>query len=140
MADRFQYRELEHTGDLAIEVTAPSRAELFAGALVAMARLMVAGDGIEPRARREIAITADTDVDRLHDLLADALNLFLIDGFIWSAADVSEPNSSVTATLTGEKFDSKRHELIEEIKAVTYHCLAVEQTGDAWRATIIFDA
>jgi SHS2 domain-containing protein len=139
-----KYRELEHTGDLAIEVTAATREELFAHSLVAMARLMVEEDGIAAAERREIRCDAGDDADMIRDLLAAALNLFLIDGFIWRQAEVKIQNgaviAAVTAVLTGEQYDSRRHQLLEEIKAVTYHRLAVEKIADTWRATIVFDA
>jgi SHS2 domain-containing protein len=77
-----KYRELEHTGDLAIEVTAATREELFAHSLVAMARLMVEQNAIAAAERREIRVDAGDDADTIRDLLAAALNLFLIDGFI----------------------------------------------------------
>jgi len=135
-----KYRELEHTGDLAIEVTAATREELFAHSLVAIARLMVEEEGIAAAERREIRVDAGDDADAIRDLLAAALNLFLIDGFIWRAAEVNIREGGVVAMLAGEQYDSRRHQLLEEIKAVTYHRLAVEKFGDTWRATLVFDA
>ena len=134
------FREIEHTGDTGIEVEAPTRAQLFARAALAMARLMVEEVGIEKRERRQIEAGGADDVEMLHDLLASALNLFLIDGFIWCAASASEQDESVTLTLEGEILDRRRHVLLGEIKAVTYHQLSVTRTADAaWRARIIFD-
>ena len=140
MGEQPKYRELEHTGDLAIEVTAATREELFAHSLVALARLMVEEDGIAAAERREIRVDAGDDADMIRDMLAAALNLFLIDGFIWRAAEVKIQDGAVVAALVGEQYDSRRHQLLEEIKAVTYHRLAVEKFGDTWRATIVFDA
>ena len=140
MGEQPKYRELEHTGDLAIEVTAATREELFAHSLVALARLMVEEDGIAAAERREIRGDAGDDADMIRDMLAAALNLFLIDGFIWRAAEVKIQDGAVVAALAGERYDSRRHQFLEEIKAVTYHRLAVEEIGDAWRATIVFDA
>jgi SHS2 domain-containing protein len=141
------FTEFEHTGDVGIEVTAPSRLELFCRAIVAMARLMVAGDGIRALECRSLTASADNDCDLMHDLLALALNLFLVDGFIWrEAAAVAREAAAVandrelTASLMGERFDPARHEFRGEIKAVTYHQLIVTQAaGGEWRARIIFD-
>ena len=134
------FREIEHTGDTGIEVDAPARTELFALAALAMARLMVEEEGIEKRERREIEVRGVDDADTLHDLLAAALNLFLIDGFIWSDAAAAEHAGRVLLTLEGERFDRKRHALLGEIKAVTYHQLSVTRTpAGGWRARIIFD-
>lgn len=140
MPDKPSYRELEHTGDIAIEVIAPSREELMAEALIAMARLMVEEEGIEAREQRKLEITAESDADAMREMLADALNLFLIDGFIWRTASLALDDHAVSALLEGESFDPKRHHLLGEIKAVTYHRLAVEQTASGWRAVVVFDA
>jgi SHS2 domain-containing protein len=138
MANSF-YRELEHTGDLAIEVTAPTREQLFANAIIALSRLMVDADGTRRIKRRDLAVASGADADTMRDLLAAALNVFLIDGFIWRDAEVTLSGKTMVASLTGEQFDPKRHQLIEELKAVTYHRLSVEQTSSGWRAIIVFD-
>lgn len=134
------FREFEHTGDAGIEVDAPSRAELFARAALAMARLMVEETGIEPAERRNVEAHDGDDAGKLHDLLAAALNLFLLDGFIWRDATACEDDERVVLTLAGERYDRKRHVLLGEIKAVTYHQLsAVRTSAGGWRARIIFD-
>lgn len=134
------FREIEHTGDTGIEVDAPTRAKLFARAALAMARLMVDEAGIEKRERREVEARGADDADTMHDLLAAALNLFLIDGFIWRTTSAAEDAGRVVLTLEGERFDRKRHALLGEIKAVTYHQLSVTRSSaGAWRARIIFD-
>jgi SHS2 domain-containing protein len=133
------YREFEHTGDLGIEVRAPSRAELFARCALAMSRVMVEPEGVRALERRQIEVQAEDDADLMHDLLAAALNLFMVDGFIWREASAIERDRTIIAVLTGEKFDRSRHQLLTEIKAVTYHRLAIEREGNGWRATIVFD-
>jgi len=140
MPDKASYRELEHTGDIAIEVTAPSREALVAQALIALAQLMVEEEGIEARERRTIAVTEESDADAIREMLATALNLFLIDGFIWRTAQVTLSDRTFTASLGGETFDRSRHHLLGEIKAVTYHRLAVDETASGWRAVVVFDA
>jgi len=134
------FREIEHTGDIGIEVDAPTRTQLSARAALAMARLMVDEKGIEKRERRQVEARGADDAETMHDLLAAALNLFLIDGFIWCDASAAEQGEGVVLTLEGERLDRKRHELLGEIKAVTYHQLSVTPIADgAWRARIIFD-
>ena len=133
------YREFEHTGDLGIEVSGTSRGEMFSHAVIALSRLMVTPDGIAARESRTIDVAPASDCDLMHDLLADALNLFLCDGFIWRDATVTEDERGLHGVLNGEPFDSNRHQLISELKAVTYHQLSVGCVDGAWRARIIFD-
>jgi SHS2 domain-containing protein len=134
------FREIEHTGDAGVEIEAASRAELFARAALAMARLMVDEEGIEIAEYREVEARGADDADKMHDLLTAALNLFLIDGFIWREASAVDRGDLVVLRLGGERYDRRRHKLLGEIKAVTYHQLSVTRSTDGlWRARIIFD-
>lgn len=136
-----RWREIEHTGDLAIEVVGDTGAELFAEALIALSRLMVDPAMIRATSERVIPVGDGDDAEALRDLLAAALNIFIVEGFIWHGAELREDDSGpMVARLEGEKFEPARHQLIEEIKAVTYHRLSVERTGDGWRAMVVFDA
>ena len=133
-------REFEHTGDLGIEVTAPSRGELFRRAAIAMASAMVDAAGVVKRENREIQIAAISDTDLMHDALRKLLEAFMIDGFIWSEVAVEEEPHGLKLRLWGETYDLRRHEFRTEIKAVTYHEIAVTQQKDSnWRTRIIFD-
>jgi SHS2 domain-containing protein len=132
-------REFEHTGDAGIEVEAPSRADLFACAAIGVARIMVAPDGLASRETHTITVFGDSDEDLMHDALSDALNLYLEDGFIWRDASVEERPGTIVLNLTGEQFDSRRHLMLTELKAVAYHQLNVEQSGSDWKARIVFD-
>jgi SHS2 domain-containing protein len=133
-------RELEHSGDVGIEVVAATREELFAEAIAALGRIMYDADRVEDRERRKLPVLAATDADLMHDALARALNVFLIDAFVWRDANVIATSGGIEAELIGEPFDRTRHWLHEELKAVTYHRLAVERTPAGWRAVVIFDA
>jgi SHS2 domain-containing protein len=53
---------------------------------------------------------------------------------------VEEEPQGLKLRLWGETFDPQRHEFRTEIKAVTYHELAVTQQKDGtWKTRIIFD-
>jgi SHS2 domain-containing protein len=50
------------------------------------------------------------------------------------------PGLRATARLWGERADRSRHELLAEVKAVTYHQLTATQLPEGgWRATVLFD-
>jgi len=133
------YREFEHTGDTGIELTAPSRGELFRRAAIAMGAMLVGRETVVANLERNVTVAAETDADLMHDLLAELLNLFVVDSFIWRDAMVEEWEGTLRVTLRGEPFDPTRHDFRGEIKAVTYHQLSVEQGADGWRARVIFD-
>ncbi|MGD1028043.1 archease [Candidatus Binatus soli] len=137
--DAALFREFEHTGDLGIELDAPTRGELFRRAAVALAMLLVETASVAEIEDREIAVEAQADLDLMHDLLTELLALFTVEGFIWRDASVTEAGRSLRVTLRGEPFDPARHAFRGEIKAVTYHQLMVENSPDGWRSRIIFD-
>lgn len=133
------FREFEHTGDLGIELTAPTRGELFRRAALALASILVETSSVEKTAQREVVVEAATDADLMHDLLTELLCLFTVEGFIWRDASVKEVERSLRVTLLGEPFDPARHWFRGEIKAVTYHELTVADSAEGWRARVIFD-
>lgn len=133
------FREFEHTGDLGIELTAPTRGELFRRAALALASILVETSSVEKTAQREVVVEAATDADLMHDLLTELLCLFTVEGFIWRDASVKEVDRSLRVTLRGEPFDPARHWFRGEIKAVTYHELTVADSAEGWRARVIFD-
>jgi len=137
--DATLFREFEHTGDLGIELAAPTRGELFRRAAIALASLLVERASVSAIEEREIRVEAEADLDLMHDLLTELLSLFMVEGFIWHDASVTEADRSLCVTLVGEPFEPTRHEFRGEIKAVTYHQLTVENSPVGWRARIIFD-
>jgi SHS2 domain-containing protein len=137
--DAALFREFEHTGDLGIELDAPTRGELFRRAAIAIASLLVEMAGVAEIEQREIVVEAEADLDLMHDLLTELLALFTVEGFIWRDASVKEAGRSLRVTLRGEPFDPARHTFRGEIKAVTYHQLMVENSPGGWRSRVIFD-
>jgi len=133
------FREFEHTGDLGIEVVAASRGELFRCAAIGLASLLVEMNTVEANEDRSFVVTAETDADLMHDLLAELLYLFDPQGFIWRDASVKEGERSLRVTVRGELFDPARHVFRGEIKAITYHRLMVAKSPEGWRARMIFD-
>ena len=135
-----KYTQLPHTADIWIRARGRDLPELFANAgfaffdLTAELANVVEKDGQVIRAQaadRELLLIA-----WLGELLYhfDALH------FIFKRFDIIElDDTHVVARAFGEKCDRSRHRLRTEIKAVTYHQLAVEQVGDHWEASVIFD-
>jgi SHS2 domain-containing protein len=132
-------REFEHTGDAGLEVEAPSRADLFACAAIGLARIMVAPDAIALRESRTIEVYGGCDDHLMYEALTDALNLFVDDGFIWKDASVKDLSDGIAMKLTGEAFDRRRHPMLTELKALSYHQLNVEHDHTGWKARIVFD-
>ena len=135
-----KYIQLPHTADIWIRAHGKDLPELFANAGFAFFDLVAElADFAEKEAQIIRAQAADRElllVAWLDELLYhfDALHL------VFKRFDIMElDDTHVVARAFGEKRDPNRHRLRTEIKAVTYHQLAVEQVGDHWEASVIVD-
>lgn len=137
--EKRSFHEFEHTGDIGIEVKAPTRIELFQRTALALASLLVEDGRIAPAKQREVMVRAKTDTDLMHDMLSALLCLFALEGFIWCDASVSEVPNGLRVTVRGEDFDAYRHALRGEIKAVRYHELAITSSPEGWNARVILN-
>ena len=51
--------------------------------------------------------------------------------------DISD--TAVSARVSMAHYQPEQHEILHEIKAVTYHQIEVGRTADGWQATVVFD-
>jgi SHS2 domain-containing protein len=68
--------------------------------------------------------------------------LYLFEGEHLVTTDIiidSLSSATIDATLTALPFDPLRYDILREIKAVTYHQIAVTQKEGLWKARVIFD-
>ena len=81
------------------------------------------------------------DVEALAvDFLSQVLWVVQTERFAVVAIQVAQcDETSAAAELNGEPYDPDRHELIGEIKAVTYHQLKVAREGGGWVGRVILD-
>jgi SHS2 domain-containing protein len=89
----------------------------------------------EPRLARSIEVAAHDPESLLVDFLAELLYLIESDGLAFDEFDLSLDGETLRAHLTGAPIES----LAKEIKAVTYHNLAVHRTPRGLEANVVFD-
>lgn len=127
--------EQAHTADLALKVWAPD----YFGLLCEAARGMYALIGIElavlPVCSKEITITGEDEESLLVAYLTELLFLCEHDGLAFNPFDFTLDCRSLRVSLTG--FPILR--LAKEIKAVTFHHLAIMHHGGQLETTIVFD-
>ena len=139
MTDRFEF--FDHTADIGVRVYGNSLAELFENAARAMYEAL--GQLHKPESNRQesVELQAESAEDLLHDWLADLLYEIEVNHVLYDDFEIHELTPHrLKATLRGGPIDFTRSQTNEEIKAVTYHQLRVEsQSGDSWRAVVVFD-
>jgi SHS2 domain-containing protein len=134
------YDFIDHTADLGIIVRGPDVGGLFSNAARAMTELMVTGKLGEKRITREILLEAEDYPDLMVRWLGEVLYLFAGERLIIDTIEIrSLSPTKLGATVAMAGFDPRRHRVIREIKAVTYHQISVERKDGEWEARIIFD-
>jgi SHS2 domain-containing protein len=136
------YKFFDHTADIGIEVTGRTRKELFMNAAEALFDVMIENKADERATKqlKEITVAGADIADLLINYLRELLYLFNGEKFITGNCDIIEfANKELQARLTGESFNSKKHLIKTEIKAVTYSGVNVEKIKTGWKARIIFD-
>ena len=134
------YKTFDHTADLGIEVYGKNQHELFINAGRALFDLITDLDTIELKTSLSLNLEAVDREDLLVSWLSELLYFHQSEGYLLNdfvLHDLEE--QSLRATVKGELYEAQRHELIREIKAVTYHQLTVARENERWKARIVFD-
>ena len=72
--------------------------------------------------------------------LAEVLFLYDAEQFLFSDVNFEILNdTTLKASILGEQYDSTKHDLTMDIKAVTYHQLSIENRGNRWIARVFLD-
>lgn len=134
------HRLLEHTADMGIEVEAESLEDLFAEAALGLREVIFDGSRGWALDTYTLEARGEDEGEMLVDFLAEVL--FLVESrglFPATIASLVIEGSSVRAGIGAEPFDSERHVVEREVKAVTFHQLRVERLGGLWRAQVYLD-
>lgn len=132
--------EIDHTGDRGLEISAGSLARVFELAATGMFGLLIAPSTVGQVVSRTIELSAPDLPTLLREWLSELNYIHLTEGLVFGQFDVRQVSgTSVTATAVGEPIDPKRHKILTEIKAVTYHDMVIEDRNGVWYARIIFD-
>ena len=137
------YKLLNHTADIRIEVWGKTRKELFANAVAAMFDVMIGMSGDQEKkkvAEKTIKVVGDDLEDTLINFIREALYLFNGQGWLVRECKFLElSGKSIVARLQGELYNQHNNTLKTEIKAVTYHGLTISKANKSWQAKVVFD-
>lgn len=133
-------KEVDHTGDAGIVVTAPDRRRLFERAAAGMFAIVVDMDLVEPLLERTVDVEGSDMEDLLLRWLSELNYIHLTEAMLFRTFSIMAMSDvSLSAKIFGERIDPARHTIYTEVKAVTYHGLHVVELDDEWEAQIIFD-
>jgi SHS2 domain-containing protein len=139
-----QYKFIEHTADIAVEVSANTIEDLFKVSCSAWRAAVL--ENINSFSIEEKEITLDAgSLEELLVCFLNELNFYLYaEQWIFnSVSSLKITNEKkfvrLDAKVAGEPFNKSIHHLKEEIKAVTYHQVKIQNNGDNFFTRIVFD-
>ncbi len=134
------YRFFDHTADFGLEICGDDAPGLFYEAATALFDLITAPAVPGRCVRHRIEVSGQDWADLMVNWLRELL--YLWNGESQLVRDIEMTTIEETrlaAVLSCETYDPDRHEIRNEIKAVTYHQIEVGPSEDGWRARVIFD-
>ena len=134
------YEIIDHTADLGIIVKGPDVKSLFILAAQAMTDLMVEGEIRDKTAIRDILVEGEDFPDLMVRWLGEILYLFEGENLMVHSIEIKSISPiQLKSTLSLSSFEPEYHQVLREIKAVTYHQISVDKSDDGWEARVIFD-
>lgn len=134
-----KYKLIDHTADLGIEVYGSCLRELFENAGYAMFDVITDTNRLNALSETTLNITGEDWPDLMVNWLRELLYLWTGRGLLVKIAEVSISEYTLSANVKYEPYVPERHLIKNELKAVTYHQIRVEQKDAIWEAGIIFD-
>ena len=139
---RSPYRFLSHTADMAVAVRAATLPALFGHAAAALFDLTTDRRSVWPRRRARVVAEGLTLENLLVRFLSELLYLQEVKGWRFRTCRVTSLDrrgGRLRAVAAGEAFDPARHPRRREVKAITYHQLAVRRRAGLWRVRFVVD-
>jgi len=133
------FREFDHGGDIGIEAWGSDLAAMLENAAMGLFGLVARGR-VEAAVERVIRVSSASAEDLLVDWLGEVITLSGIHGEVYGAVRIERSGEwFAEGVLLGEKADPSKHGFRFDVKAATYHRLAVEKKADGYRGRVIFD-
>ena len=135
-----QWEHFEHKADIGIRGIAPTLAEAFEQAALAMTAVICDPDYIQERQSVELSCQAD-DIEFLFlDWINELIYLMAVKGLLFKRFQVVINGNLLFATAFGEPASPTKHQPAVEIKGATLTELCVRQTEDGlWLAQCVVD-
>ncbi|MFH0863375.1 MAG: archease [Candidatus Altiarchaeota archaeon] len=137
------YEYLEHTADLKIKATGKTLEEALSESARAVFEAIAGKSRIEPKLEREMTIIVREPETLVHDFLGRLIYLFSTEHILFSEFNLVLKEAigyKLIVKARGEPYDPKKHKLIKEVKAVTYHDMRILQVEDGtWKIEVVCD-
>ena len=137
------YKFIDHTADVAFEAKGKTLEELFNSCALAVEQTMVKDlKTIKHKERKLIKLKAKNPEELLFNFLQELIFLKDAKLLLFSKFKIKikqNEDYELKAEAYGEKLNPEKHELLVDVKAVTYHSYKVEKIKNYWKTFIILD-
>jgi SHS2 domain-containing protein len=134
------WEHFEVEADVGVHAWGPTLEACFRQCALGVFALIVPLQAVAPVELREVSAQAETVEALLVNWVNELLYLHEVEGF--AVHDVAEPRIAerrAHATLTGEPLDVARHPRGIQVKAATFHQLALEQRPGHVEVRLVMD-
>ena len=138
------YKFFDHTADIAVEVSGQTLEELFLSSAAAWKETVIEQKEFNGSDSKNISIISESLEILLVQFLSE-LNYFLLTKeWLMNSIEelkIKEQNDRyhLNAKIYGEEYDSEKHFLKVEIKAVTFHQMEIKRKKNEFSTSIVFD-
>ncbi len=137
------YESIDHTADLSIKVYGKDLEELLKNCSAAMMDVICDLNTIELKNQYSVSSSGNSEEQLLVNLLQELLYLHEVKKLLFCKFEFKINNNiknrEVEGNVWGEEIDFSRHDLLNDIKAVTYSDLKVEHENGKLSVKITVD-
>ena len=128
--------------DVAFEASGRNLEELFKSAAEATTKTMIENpQKIDEKEERTIEIETDDVETLLYKFLDEIIFYKDADVLIFRSfkIKINSEGTHLSATFKGEEININKHNMVVDVKAVSYHMFKVEKVKNTWKAFVILD-
>jgi SHS2 domain-containing protein len=136
--ERFEF--IDHTADVGVRVWGNSIEELFANAAYAMFSVIANLEAVQETLHQSVEVESGNYEELLVEWLRELLYISSVKEKLFKRFEIKQlEETRLAAICHGEPIELDRHELLTEVKTVTYHGLYIAETPSGWEAQLVFD-
>lgn len=136
------YEFLDHTADLKIRASGDSFEQALSEAAKGLFAAIAGDSKITPDVTKEFTVKMHKPEVLVHGFLTELLFTFATKHIIFSEFDMTLKEAmgyKLTVKAKGQVYDPKKHRLVKEVKAVTYHDMKVGEEEGVWVIEVVCD-
>src|SRR3989338_3531941 len=139
----YKFLEKISLADVAFEAKGKTLEDMLESAALAVTNTMIKDiKKITHKINKKVNVISDDAEKLTHDFLQEIVFLKDAKKLLFSEFKIKIKyvhKLELNAVLKGEKLNMKKHELLVDVKAVTWHKFSVKKDGNGWKAIVVLD-